>query len=128
MRGHLLVYLQTRKSSAYYFFLPWESLRKVYKQPLRSQSVQRVRSGHRSCGSQLEDASTAMFRKAWLPVALVYGCPALKHTQSICGRGEVPLQRGHRPDGGVPLTEGKGMPHLPVTETAWVVFAHRKLL
>lgn len=61
-----------------------------------------------------------VFLKAWLHVALIYRCPALKHT-GICGRGDMPLWHRHQPDGSMPLTERKGMQHLLVTGEAWVV-------
>ena len=47
--------------------------------------------------------------------------PCSQMPTGICSREEITLQRRHQLDGGVPLTEGKGMQHLLVTEKAWVV-------
>lgn len=67
---------------------------KVYKQPLQSQSQQRVHLGHQSCVSQLGAASTGVFLKVGHHSALLHSCPALKPTQASVGEGRYPSSSG----------------------------------
>lgn len=62
-------------------------------------------------------ASTAVLLGAQLQVTLIYSCLLA----GICERWEITLWHRHLPDRSMPLTKGRGMQHLLLTEKAQLV-------
>lgn len=61
-----------------------------------------------------QGASTAVLLGARLQVTLIYSCLLA----GICERWEITLWHRHLPDRSMPLTKGRGMQHLLLTEKA----------